>query len=146
MGVLEHSVWINADPEQVWCVYADPSRIPDWQTGRPVIVDLHGHWDEPGSSYVSKRGPLSAHTTVLVADHPHRLVTRTDAYLGLRFDVTSRLGVETGGTQLDLRTETHWPRGLRLFGRLVELAILNPREIRKELRNLKMLIEGEATR
>jgi hypothetical protein len=92
MGVLEHSVWINADPEQVWSVYADPCRIPDWQTGRPVIVDLHGRWDEPGASYISKHGPLSAHTTVLLADRPHRLVTRTDAYLGLRFHVTSRLG------------------------------------------------------
>ena len=145
MGVREQSVWVDTHPEQVWCVYADPSRIPDWQTGRPVIMDLRGHWAEPGSSYVSKRGPLSARTTVLIADHPHRLVTRTDAYLGLRFDVTSSLGVEGGGTQLDLRIETQWPRGLGLFGRLVELVILNPREVRKELRNLKILIEGEAT-
>ncbi len=145
MGVLEHSVWVDADPEQVWSVYTDPSRIPDWQTGRPVIVDLQGRGDEPGASYISKRGPLSAHTTVLLADGPHRLVTRTDAYLGLRFHVTSRLDLQAGGTQLDLRTEKHWPNGLGLLGRLVELAILNPREIRKELRILKMLIESEAT-
>ena len=144
MSVLEQSIWVDADPEQVWRVYADPSRIPDWQTGRPVIGDLHGHWDEPGAGYVSKRGPLSARTTVLTAEAPHRLVTRTDAYLGLGFDVASTLVAEGGGTRLDLRIETQWPRGLALPGRVVELAILNRREMRKELANLKRLIEGEA--
>ncbi len=142
MSVVEQSVWVRSDPEQVWRVYADPSRVPDWQTGRPVILDLHGHWEEAGSSYVSKRGPLSARTTVLVADPPRRLVTRTDAYVGLRFDVASSLIPDGDGTRLDLHIETRWPRGLGLLGRLVELAVLNPREMHKELRNLKLLVEG----
>ena len=37
MGVLEYSIMINAAPELVWRAYADPSRMPDWQTGKPVI-------------------------------------------------------------------------------------------------------------
>jgi hypothetical protein len=40
--------------------------------------------------------------------------------------------------------ETHWPRGRRLLGRLVELVALNPREARKELGYLKALVEREA--
>jgi len=144
MGVLEHSVWIGARPEQVWPVYADPLRIPEWQTGSPVILDVQGMGGTPGSTYVSKRGPGSARTTVVEAERPHRLVTRTEAYFGLRFDVLSSLAAEADGTRLSLRAVTRWPRGLGLLGRLVELAILNPREAERELGNLKALVESEA--
>ena len=91
MGTLEYSVWIEAAPERVWRIYADPARLPEWQTGRPVIEDISGAPGEPGSSYVSRRGRLVARTTVQRAAAPHELVTWTDAYLGLRFEVTSRL-------------------------------------------------------
>ena len=79
MGVLEHSVWIKAAPEQVWRTYVDPTRVPDWQTGKPVIGDVRGGPGQPGSTYVSRRGPLTARTTVLAADVPRVLVTWTDA-------------------------------------------------------------------
>ncbi len=29
MGAADHSVWIQARPEDVWRVYVDPTRIPD---------------------------------------------------------------------------------------------------------------------
>ncbi len=145
MGVLEYSVWIEAAPEQVWHTYVDPLRLPDWQTGRPTILDVQGAPGEPGSTYVSKRGRLSARTTVLTADFPRELVTSTDAYLGLSFEVTSRLGVRSGGTDLQLRVVTHWPRGLGPVVKIVELAILNAREARKELAHLKTLVEREAS-
>ena len=144
MSVQEHSVWIKAKPEDVWRVYVDPSRIPDWETGSPRIEDVHGKGDEVGTTYVVRRGPAAARTTVLTAERPRHLVTRTEAFLGLRFDVDSRLYAEWDGTRLDLRMETHWPRGRRLLGRLVELVALNPREARKELGYLKALVEREA--
>jgi uncharacterized protein YndB with AHSA1/START domain len=143
MGVVEYSVWINAAPEQVWHTYADPDRIPDWQTGKPVIEDVHGAPGEPGSTYLSRRGPLAAHTTVLTSDVPHELVTSTDAYLGLRFEVTSRLSERSGGTDLQLRVATRWRRGLGPVAKLVERAVLSPREARKELDKLKTLVEAE---
>jgi hypothetical protein len=74
------------------------------------------------------------------------LATRTDAYLGLVFDVDSRLTPEGDGTRLSLRVETYWPRGRGLVGKVIERAILSPREAAKELSNLKMLVEREATR
>jgi uncharacterized protein YndB with AHSA1/START domain len=144
MSWQEHSVWIKAQPEDVWRVYVDPRRIPDWETGSPVIEDVHGTGDEVGSTYVTKRGPAGARTTVIVADRPRHLVTRTDAYLGLRFDADSRLEAEGDGTRLDLRVETQWPRGRRLLGKVVELIVLNPREAVKELGYLKSLVEREA--
>lgn len=141
MGDYEYTVWIEALPAKVWSTYVDPHRIPEWQTGRPVIDDVHGTPGEPGSTYTSKRGPLVARTTVVASTAPVRLVTRTEAYLGLEFDITSRLTDRAGGPDLRLTTETRWPPGRRLLGRLVDRVILNPREADKELRNLKTIIE-----
>ena len=142
MGTVNYSVWIEATPEQVWRVYVDPSRIPEWQTGSPTIDEIQGSGDQPGSSYVSRRRPGAARTTVMEVDKPRRLMTATEAYFGLRFDVTSLLKSQSRGTLLELRAETYWPRGLGLLGKLVEAAILGPREGEKELARLKRLIES----
>lgn len=144
MGAFEYSEWIKAPPEDVWRAYVDPARLPEWQTGSPVIADIHGPADRPGSTYTSTRRPGTARTTVLSADPPHRIVTSTAVYFGLKFDVDSRLQPEQDGTLLRVRAETHWPRGLGLMGRLVERAILSGSEARKELANLKALVEREA--
>ena len=143
MREREYSVAIYAEPEQVWPTYVDPRRIPEWQTGKPVIVDVRGDGAGPGSTYVSRRGRFAARTRVLVAERPRRIVTGTEAYLGLRLRVSSTLSGLPGGTRLDLRVQTQWPPGLRLLGRLVERVILDPREASKELRNLKALVERE---
>jgi hypothetical protein len=143
MSAVDYSVWIQASPEQVWQVYIDPSRIPEWQTGSPVIEEIHGPADQPGSTYVSRRRPGAARTTVTEADKPSRLMTITEAYFGLRFDVRSLLTPQSGGTLLGLQVETHWPRGLGLLGKLVEVAIHSPREGQKELARLKALIESD---
>ena len=145
MGELAYAVWINAAPERVWRAYVDPERIPEWQTGRPVIGDVHGGPGELGSTYVSRRGPLVAQTTVTASDDPTRLVTRTDAYFGLELVVTSRLTERAGGTDLELTVETHWRSRRRLVEKVVERAILSRREARKELMNLKTIIEREAS-
>ena len=114
MGTTDYSVWIEASPEDTWGIYVDPMRIPEWQTGSPVIEHVHGSGDQVGTTYVSRRRPGAARTTVTEVDKPRRLVTTTEAYLGLRFDVTSSLTPQSDGTLLELRAETHWPRG---FGR-----------------------------
>jgi len=143
VGESVYSVWIQAAPAQVWRTYVDPHRIPEWQTGKPVVGDVRGAPGEPGSTYVSKRGPLHARTTVLTSDVPAQLVTRTDAYLGLQLEVTSRISDRAGGADLELTAVTHWPQGRRLIGKLVERIVLSPREARKELTNLRVLIERE---
>ena len=142
----EHLFWvrIEAPPARVWHTYADPRRIPEWQTGRPVVEDVHGSPGEPGSTYVSRRGRFAARTTVLAATFPVFLATRTDAYLGLRLELTSRLVDRDGGTDLELTAVTHWPRGRRLVGRMVDRAILSPREAEKELANLRSVVERGA--
>ena len=142
MGAIEYSVWIRCTPEELWRIYVDPMRIPEWQTGSPVIDEIHGAGDQPGSTYVSRRRPGAARTTVIEADKPRLLRTSTEAYFGLRFDLTSTLTQQAGGTSLRLHAETHWPRRLPLVGRLVEAAILSRREGEKELGRLKRLVES----
>jgi uncharacterized protein YndB with AHSA1/START domain len=146
MGHFVYSVWIKATPAQVWRFYVDPHRIPRWQTGRPVIEDVHGSPGSPGSSYVSSRGRLRARTVVVESSVPTRLLTRTDAYLGLRFEVTSRLTAHGDGTDLELTAVTHWPPGRRLIGTLLERMFLGSREARKELAYLKGAVEAGAAR
>jgi uncharacterized protein YndB with AHSA1/START domain len=144
MGDYVYSVWIDASPAQVWDVYVDPRRIPEWQTGKPVIEEVLGEPGEPGATYVSRRGPLVARTRVLTAAAPAHLESETDAYLGMRFRVTSRLTERNGGTQLELTAETQWPRGRRLLGKLVDRVVLSKREADKEFRNLRELVERDA--
>jgi uncharacterized protein YndB with AHSA1/START domain len=146
MGTRDYSVWINATPDDVWRIYANPSRIPEWQTGSPVITDVQGRAAETRSTYVSRRGSGSARTTVVDAVRPHKLVTRTQAYFGLNLEVISLLDSEADGTRLRVRAQTHWPTSRRLIGRLVELAILSRREVETELGNLKTLVERESER
>ena len=145
MGVVEYSIVIDAAPERVWRTYADPSRIPDWQTGRPVITHILGEPGAPGSSYVSRRGRLAARTTVLSAAAPRELVTETEAYFGLQVEVRSRLSEKSGSTELRLHVETRWRRRWFLIARIVEHAVLGPGEALKELDNFKALVEREDT-
>ncbi|HEX5590596.1 MAG TPA: SRPBCC family protein [Candidatus Limnocylindrales bacterium] len=143
MSVIEHAVDIAAPPEVVWRVYVDPVRLPEWQTGNPVIEDVTGPGDRVGTTYVSRRGPGAARTTIVESDPPGRLVTMTTAYFGLRFDVTSELRAAGPGTRLTIRAETRWPRGAGVLGRLVEAVLLSGGEARKELAALKALVERE---
>lgn len=141
MGSLTVSVWIEAAPEQVWQVYVDPGRIPDWQTGRPVVSRVDGVPGVVGATYLSRRGRLSATTLVVSADSPSELVTRTDTSFGLQLDVTSRLVERAGGTELRIDAEARWSRLLRPVAKVAEMAVLNPRQARIELANLKSLVE-----
>jgi uncharacterized protein YndB with AHSA1/START domain len=143
MGELAYALWIDAAPELVWRVYVDPTRIPEWQTGKPVIEDVHGGPGELGSGYVSRRGRLVARTEVVASDRPRRLVTRTEAYFGLELEVTSRLAEQAAGTDLELTVRTRWRSQHRLVQKVVERAILSRREARKELTNLKTIVERE---
>lgn len=144
MGEFAYSIWIDATPAQVWRTYADPIRIPEWQTGRPVVENVHGDPGHVGASYTVRRGRLLARTTVVASEVPMRLVTRTDAFLGLQLEAISRLVEKAGGTELRVAATSYWPAGRRLLGSLVDRAVLSTREADKELKKLKAVIERQA--
>jgi uncharacterized protein YndB with AHSA1/START domain len=145
MGVLRYSVWIDAAPDAVWSAWTDIDLIPRWQTGHPRVADVTGGVGV-GARYSVHRGPTRSQTTVVVADAPSRYVSKTQALLGLRFDVEAQLTPERGGTRLALEARTEWPRGLGWLGRGVEAFVLSPHEAERELANLKAIVEtGEWT-
>lgn len=141
MGTIRRSIWIDAAPSLVWDIYTNLDRIPQWQTGNPRVVDVSGKGDEVGATYIVRRGPGGARTTVTEAVRPSHHGSHTDAYLGLSFDLTTDLLPENGGTRLELWAKTRWPRGLGWLGRVAELALLSERETNRELQRLKTLIE-----
>ena len=146
MSQHSYSIWIAAPPTEVWNVYTDLNRLPDWQTGNPKVVDATGPGDREGAKYTVKRGPASARTEVITADSAAMHVTRTEAYFGLRFELTTHFVPKSGGTELQLHLKTHWPGGLGFLGKAVEFVIFNSREGDLELRRLKTLVEEEAER
>jgi uncharacterized protein YndB with AHSA1/START domain len=146
MGTAHYSIWIDASPDRVWDVFTNLERIPDWQTGDPCVIEVSGPGDEVGTTYTVRRGPGTGRTIVTEAVRPTIYASRTDAYLGLSFDLTATLRPDRSGTTLTLRADTHWPRGLRLLGRIVEFAFLNQREANRELERLKVLLEAEAAK
>lgn len=146
MRTVQYSVWIDAPPALVWDVYTNRDRIAEWQTGDPHVVDTTGQGQEAGATYSVRRGPGTSRTTITEAVRPSLHASRTDAYFGLSFDLITSLAPENGGTRLQLRAQTHWPKGLGLIGRVVEFAVLNGNEANRELERLKVLIEREAAK
>jgi uncharacterized protein YndB with AHSA1/START domain len=144
MGTVQYSIWIGAPPGLVWDIYTNLERIPEWQTGDPKVEEVSGQGHEIGATYTVRRGPGASRTTVTEAVRPSVHASRTSAPLGLSFDLTTNLLPENGGTRLQLRAETHWRKGLRLVGRVVEFVFMNGSEATRELGRLKVLVESEA--
>ncbi len=143
MGAVQQSIWIGAASGLVWDVYTDLDRIAEWQTGDPRVVEASGRGGEVGTTYIVRRGPGAARTTVTEAMRPELHRSRTNAYFGLSFDLTAKLLPEQDGTRILLQAQTHWPKGLGLLGRVVEFAFLNAHEANRELERLKVLVESE---
>jgi uncharacterized protein YndB with AHSA1/START domain len=146
VAVLRYDIWIEASPDDVWAVYTDLDRIPEWQTGAPRVAEASGSGGVVGTTYLVRRGPMTSRSTITAADAPAHHASHTQAVLGLTFDLVADLTAADGGTRLALEARTEWPRGLRLVGRAVESALLSEREAVKELTNLKTLVEREAGR
>jgi uncharacterized protein YndB with AHSA1/START domain len=143
MGTHRWSIWIDAEPERVFDVYADINRLPEWQVGVRKLSDVTGPGDRPGTTYAVRYGPFASRSEVLEAERPYRLVTRSSGVFGLRARGTSELDPEGGGTRLTIQYETTWP--LQWLGRLLEKAMLNPSILQRELNNLKALVERGST-
>ena len=69
---------MQATPEQIWAVLADPETYEHWVVGAKDTRDAEGVWPEPGSAlqHTSGFGPfeLKDNTKVLEADPPRHIV------------------------------------------------------------------------
>jgi uncharacterized protein YndB with AHSA1/START domain len=100
---------LQATPERVFAVLADPYSYADWIVGSDAIRDADATWPTPGSRFHHRIGigPLKVddHTEVLESIPPHRLVLKASARPLGTAKVTFELAERDGGTRLTLTEE-----------------------------------------
>ena len=97
---------IDAPPERVFAVLADPKSYADWVVGSDSIRDSDPTWPEPGSRFHHRVGvgPITVrdHTEVLEADPPRELVLHARARPLGTAKVTLLLEAEGNGTRVTM--------------------------------------------
>ena len=148
MARLEEQVVIDAPPESVFELLANPERGPEWT---PNLVRV-----EP----VDGAGGPTAQTALLVRiggrqsrglgrclewDPPRRLALESKLDVGVTTVTTFELTPRAGGTQILARVDYSLPaKGLGgLVGGLVGDTLAR-RDLKKALSNLKRIVERES--
>lgn len=131
-------------PREVWRVVANPWNWSAWVSGARRIRDADPTWPQPGSRLFHRWGPrpmqVRDHTTVLVADPPHRLVVEGRARPWGEVRAELRLDAAGDGTDVTLREDavgglvTRLPR----LGHAVQ--------VRRNQRSLENLVKLAAQR
>lgn len=79
-----NTITVNAPPDVVWSVLADPPTYEYWVVGSKTIRRHDGQWPEPGSAFHHKVGfgpiTIADKTVALQADAPRRLVMQVRAW------------------------------------------------------------------
>jgi len=106
--VAENEIVVDAPPERVFGVLADPEKYGEWVVGAAGIRDADGHWPEPGARlhHSTGVGPLTIDdmTEVTAVDPPSRLELL--AHLGPLGTFRVELVLEPapgGGTRIVMR-------------------------------------------
>ena len=131
---------IDATPEQIWAVLADPMSYDRWVVGAKDIRTADGAWPEPGSAlhHTSGFGPfnLKDNTKVLEAEPPRRIVLEARGRpLGIA-NIEVRLEPEGGGTKVTMIEEVVRPAGARTMN-----PALNPLIHSRNVETLRRLEE-----
>lgn len=97
---------IDARPERVFAVLADPETYADWVVGSDTIRDADPTWPAPGSRFYHRVGvgPIKVkdHTEVLEADPPRTLALHARARPLGTAKVTLLLEPEGNGTRVTM--------------------------------------------
>ena len=105
----ENEIEIDAPPERVWEVLANPESFDDWVVGAKDVRDADDTWPAVGSKlhHSSGVGPLTIddETRVEASDPPHRLVLLAQLGAAGAFRVTLELRATRAGTKLWLNEE-----------------------------------------
>ncbi len=104
------SAVVDAPPEAVWAVLADPRSYEDWVVGSKEIRRWDPEWPAVGASFhhtfLIGPLPIKDRTTVLESEPPRRLVLRARARPTGIAHVVVHLTPEGGGTRVEL---AEWP-------------------------------------
>ena len=164
--MARNRVHIDAAPEEVFAVLADPYRYPEWVLGASGVRDHDEGFPAVGSRFHHEVGswPLgvSDHTEVVEVDPPHRIVLKAKARpLGTAM-IAIDLEESAGGTELSLEEQpgdrltslvagnplidtalrVRNAEGLARLKRLVEGTPEGEPISRRELANQRVLITG----
>ena len=150
MTKLEREIDIEASPEAVYDVVADPTCLGEWVTIQEELEEAPEGDLRPGSRLrqrmrvAGKRFRLS--WTVVEAKRPSRIVWEGHGPMGSNAKAVYELSADgDGGTRFSYLNEYGLPGGPA--GRLAARAILGAsgREADRTLRRLKKLVEAKAS-
>lgn len=136
---------IDASPERVWAVLADPDNYAHWVVGCRDIRDAHPDFPAAGTSFHHSLafGPLDLkdESEVVESDEPRRLVLHVKARPLGRATVELDLVARGSGTHVTMHEGPASPIARLVYNPLADLA-LHGRNV-EALRRLAELAEGE---
>jgi uncharacterized protein YndB with AHSA1/START domain len=106
MGRYTFTVDINAPRDQVFDLWTNLERAPEWIEGMAGVSDVSGPVDQAGTTYVTRFGSWAKSTTTVVeAERPKRFVTKFGNWL-LRGENAATFEERDGGTRLSQMFQT----------------------------------------
>ena len=105
MAEYRFSVHVAASPEQVFDLWTDLDRLPEWIGGVSRVTNLTGPLDRVGTRFTVWFGGMASPTEVLDAQRPHRFKTRFGNRL-LRGENEATFEPEGSGTLLTQQFRT----------------------------------------
>lgn len=145
MSKLSREVHIDAPPDEVYSVLADPSRLEQWVTIQESLDEAPRGDLVPGARLVQRLKVAGQRFqvawTVSEAKRPSLIVWDGHGPLGTRAQATYRLAPNERGTTFSYTNEYILPGGAmgRFAGRV--LGATSGREADRSLQQLKKLIE-----
>lgn len=106
MGEYRFSLRVAAPPEQVFDLWVNPDRAPEWIGGLTAITDRVGEPGTTGARHVNHFGRMRSPTEVIAAERPRHISTRFGSWL-LRGETEATFTPDGDGTRIDqtLRTK-----------------------------------------
>jgi carbon monoxide dehydrogenase subunit G len=143
--MAENEIEIQAPPDRVWAVLADPERYGDWVVGAQNVRDADANWPAVGSKlhHSTGVGPLRVddETSVEASERPKRLVLLAKVGVVGAFRVALDLRATPAGTTVRMNEEP--VAGLADHVPGTDSAIRTRNEF--SLARLKALSEGTST-
>ena len=143
--MAHNEITIDAAPEAVFAVLADPRSFARWVVGSRKIRAADPDWPAPGSTFdhAVGIGPLTVAdaTTVRAVERPHRLEMLVCARPLTTAVVVLRLHPEGGGTRVEMHERPADLRS-RIFMNPLTDPIIRLRN-HESLRRLRALAEGD---
>jgi uncharacterized protein YndB with AHSA1/START domain len=99
MPTFRLTTHVNAPPEQVFALWTDLDRMPEWIGGLTKVTDRTGPVDQKGSRYVSWFGSMKSPTEVLDVQRPRFIRTKFGSAV-LRGETEASFEPEAGGTRI----------------------------------------------